>query len=403
VRHIGYEQWAGSELAAGGFDGTTLSGGAVVISAPVGQFAYTDPFPAGAGATTTYDVATWTSPEITPGFDYTELVASWNADAPPGTWIQVAVTGIGDDGIRSKSYILGRWTSASPDKDPAATIHRTSVPAQGDTLATVAIDTLVARADRSLSTWQLTVSLFRESGTTASPAVRMVGAMASQLPGKLRKLPASPSGGAEGINLRVPEYSQEIHIGEFPEYNNGGEAWCSPTSTAMVLAYYGRGPTPADYAWAARYQDPQVDYAAANTYDFNYDGTGNWPFNTAYAARYDLEAFVTRLRSLTEAEQFIEAGIPLVVSLSFKKGELTGAGYGTNGHLMVVRGFTADGNVIANDPASHLIQSNDEVEVVYDRAEFENVWVGHSGGIAYVIHPSSMPLPPAANPAEPNW
>ncbi|MEJ7690358.1 MAG: C39 family peptidase [Nocardioidaceae bacterium] len=94
--------------------------------------------------------------------------------------------------------------------------------------------------------------------------------------------------------------------------------WCSPTGSSSNPAY---GPSPADYA-DIPYDDPQVDYAAANTYDYNYDGTGNWPFNTAYAGRYDLESFVTRLRSLTEAEQFIKAGIPLVVSVSFKKGEL---------------------------------------------------------------------------------
>ena len=110
---------------------------------------------------------------------------------------------------------------------------------------------------------------------------------------------------------------------------------------------------------------------------------------------------MTRLRSLAEAELFIAAGIPLVVSVSFKKGELTGAGYGTNGHLMVVRGFTASGDVICNDPASHLLPDNGQVRVVYDRAEFENVWVPHSGGIVYVIAPRGHGLPKP--PAEANW
>ena len=137
-------------------------------------------------------------------------------------------------------------------------------------------------------------------------------------------------------------------------------------------------------------------------FDYTYDGAGNWPFNTAYAAtRGTLRGFVTRLRSLAEAEQFIAAGIPLVVSVSFKKEKLTGAGYGTNGHLMVIRGFTADGDVIANDPASHLIPNNNAVRVVYAREEFENVWVPHSGGIVYVIAPAGHPLP--APPAQANW
>ncbi len=403
-RHIAYQQWDSSDFAAGSFSGTALTDGALTIATPTGRSDYTDPF--GDGSTTTYDVATWRSPEVTPGFNYTELVASWNASAPAGTWVQVSVSGVGDDGVRSKEYILGRWAEGSTD------IHRTSVPAQGDELAYVAIDTLVARTDRSLKTWQLTVSLYREAGSAATPSVGLVGAMASRLPAATKKPPVSPLGGAQGITLDVPTYSQETHIGDYPQYNGGGEAWCSPTSTAMVMAYWQQstgndsyGPAADELATIepAGHPDPQVDYAAAQTYDWNYDGTGNWPFNTAYSGSYGLESFVTRLRSLTEAEQFIKAGIPLVASVSFKKGELTGAGYGTNGHLLVIVGFTPDGDVVVNDPASHLIQSNDEVRVVYDRAEFESVWVPHSGGIVYVIHPASQPLPASLTPAERNW
>ena len=404
VRHVAYQQWDSADFSAGNFSGTTLTSGALTIGAPSGTFTYTDPF--GDGSTKTYDVATWTSPEVTPGFDYTELVASWNARTPVGTWVQLSVAGIGDDGVRSKEYILGRWA------EDTSTIHRTSVPAQGDDLATVAIDTLIARSGRSLKTWQLTVSLLREPGSTATPSVSMVGAMASRLPEKVKKEPVSALGGAEGITLDVPTYSQETHIGHYPQYNGGGEAWCSPTSTAMVLAYWQQrtgnasyGPSEAELATIepAGHPDPQVDYAATQTYDWNYDGTGNWPFNTAYSGSYGLESFVTRLRSLTEAEQFIKAGIPLVASVSFKKGELTGAGYGTNGHILVIVGFTPDGDVVVNDPASHLIQSNNQVRVVYDRAEFESVWVPRSGGIVYVIHPAGQQLPASLTPREPNW
>ncbi len=229
--------------------------------------------------------------------------------------------------------------------------------------------------------------------------------MASALP-DAKKVPVSTFGGAAS-DLAVPTYSQEIHRGHYPEYNNGGEAWCSPTSTAMVLAYWQQldpsyGPSSSEYDSFVP-PDPWVDYAAASTYDWNYDGTGNWPFNTAYAGRYGLEGFVTRLRSLNEAERFIAAGIPLVVSVSFKESELTGSGYGTNGHLMVIRGFTGTGDVIVNDPASHLDPSNSSVRTIYDRTEFENVWIPRSGGIAYVIHPASVPLPAHVSGADANW
>ncbi|WP_345409720.1 C39 family peptidase [Nonomuraea salmonea] len=97
---------------------------------------------------------------------------------------------------------------------------------------------------------------------------------------------------------------------------------------------------------------PAVDHAAAGTYDASYQGTGNWPFNVAYAGRYGLSGFVTRLRSAAELEPFVRAGIPVITSQSFKAHELPGSCYSTNGHILVVTGFTAEGDVVVNDPAA---------------------------------------------------
>ncbi|MGH3333861.1 MAG: C39 family peptidase, partial [Nocardioidaceae bacterium] len=123
--------------------------------------------------------------------------------------------------------------------------------------------------------------------------------------------------------------------------------------------------------------------------------------NTAYAARFGLTAYVTRMRSMAEAEQFIAAGIPLVVSVTFTEEQLDGAGYGTAGHLLTIIGFDADGNVVSNDPASHQLASNEEVRATYDRRQFEDAWLARTGGIAYVIHPPDVTPPPP--PPEPTW
>jgi len=98
-------------------------------------------------------------------------------------------------------------------------------------------------------------------------------------------------------------------------------------------------------------------------------------------------------------------GIPLVVSVAFKKSELDNAGYGTNGHLMVIRGFTETGDVIVNDPASRLIPSDAAVENVFDRQQFANVWLptSRSGGIAYVIYPAGKALPANTAGTPANW
>ena len=397
VRNVTFRAWRGAQLGVGTQSGTALSGGSLVIASVTGSRSYTD---VKTGATATYDTATWTSPVVDPGHAFTELVASWNATTPDGTWVEVRVRAVADDGTAGW-YVLGRW--ASDDTQDGGAINRTSLNGQATAYATVYTDTLAALNDHTLRTWQLEVTLLRPAGTTTlTPSVRLVGAMASGLPGD-KKVPASALGAASAaaVDLAVPTYSQELHKGHYPEYDNGGEAWCSPTSTAMVVGFWGTGPGPADTAWVSPPLDAVVDHAARNVYDYTYDGCGNWPFNTAYASGFGLEGFVTRLRSLAEAEQFIAAGIPLVASVSFKKGELKGAGYGTNGHLLVIRGFTSTGDVVVNDPASHLIPDDAQVRVVYNREQFENVWVPHSGGIVYVIHPAGAALP--APPAQANW
>ena len=163
------------------------------------------------------------------------------------------------------------------------------------------------------------------------------------------KVPATASAtSAPGLGPRPRDaacrrYSQMIHRGHYPRWGGGGEAWCSPTSTSMVLGWYGALPPAARLPLGAvRPPDPFVDHAARRVYDHAYDGAGNWPFNTAYAAPLAGKAFVTRLRSMREAERFVVARIPLVISIAFDAGELDGAPISSsNGHLLVVVGSRA--------------------------------------------------------------
>ncbi|WP_079320346.1 C39 family peptidase [Microbispora sp. GKU 823] len=375
----------GPGLREGVKAGSTLS-----FAAPVGTISYTD-----ALGTKTWEYARWTGPERPIGFAATELVASWNADVPGGSWLQVEMRGRHPAG-QTKWYVLGRWAYGDED------IRRTSLSGQRDADGTVSVDTFVAAAGKAITSYQLRVTLYRAPGSAVTPVVRALGAMASAVPDRAT-VPVSPGGIAWGVELPVPRRSQNVHEGHYPEWDGGGEAWCSPTSTTMVLGYWGKWPSKQDTAWVDPSDpNPEVDYAARYTYDYAYEGAGNWPFNAAYAGRYGLEGFVTRLRSLTELERLIRAGIPVVTSQSFKAEELPGAGYSTNGHLMVIIGFTADGDVIANDPAS---PDNDAVRHVYPRANFENVWLRStgSGGIVYVIHPKNHPLPPTTPGLPANW
>jgi Peptidase_C39 like family len=402
---ISYHGWStAADFSSGIFDGATpasVGDGAITLGTSAGTFAYDDPFDS-TTQTTTYDYGRWTSPVYFLGFGLTELVSSWTVSTPSGTWIQVEMHGTTGAGTTTKWYVMGRWTSQMPF-EASGDIHRTSVGGQGDADGYIAIDTFFAAKGVALTSYQLRVTLYRKQGTRAAPTVRSAGAIASALPDD-KSVPAGPLGGAEGIALDVPQYSQEVHRGEYPEFDGGGEAWCSPTSTEMVVEYWGDKPSAANLS-GIPYADPSVDYAAMHTFDWHYSGAGNWPFNTGYAGSFGLEGQVVQLRSLTEAEHFISAGIPLVVSVAFKKNELDNAGYSTNGHLMVIRGFTSNGNVIVNDPASRLIASDAAVENVFDRQQFADVWLptSRSGGIAYVIHPARTPLPANTAGLPANW
>lgn len=398
-RHVLYRQFTGPALRSGHHDGTRWTHHGISIARPTGTFDYVDPFVDGAEPVT-YETAAWTSPVVPTRFGYTELISSWEVDTPGRSWVQIEVRGTDETGALSGWYILGRWCAKDPDAGGA--ICRTSVDGQGTDLATVWTDTLHLYGDHTLSDWQLRVTLLRPQGGPEAPVVRTVGAVASALP-SAATVPVSPPGRARGIVLDVPTLSQEVHNGHYPQWDNGGEAWCSATSTAMVIKYWGTGPTADDLAWVDPPIDAEVDYSARNVFDYTYDGAGNWPFNCAYATTYGLRAFVTRLRSFTELEELIKRGIPVIISVSFAKGDLDGAGYGTNGHLMVVVGFTEDGDVVVNDPASHLIADDGQVRFTYRRDQLENAWVPHSGGTVYVIHPSRVPLPPAVEHDEPNW
>jgi len=173
----------------------------------------------------------------------------------------------------------------------------------------------------------------------------------------------------EPIELNVPRLSQYI--------GDPGLGWCSPASLAMLLGAN-------DIAM-------DVAQAAAATYDKAYRGTGNWAFNVAYASRFGLRAFVAFLRDLAHARLFLAEGIPLALSLAWKKGELDNSPIPeSEGHFVVLCGFDAKGDPIVNDPAQPTVRT------IYPREQFQRLWIGH-GGIAYVIAPPDKPTIEIAN------
>ena len=166
------------------------------------------------------------------------------------------------------------------------------------------------------------------------------------------------------------------------------------------MAYWHRLPSRQQYAWVNRTYDHRwVDYAARYTYAWGYDGTGTGRSTPPTPARFGLDAFVTRLRSLREAELFIRAGIPLVASISFGRGELDGAPDQVD-ERPPRRDPRVHGRRYASSSTTPPRRSNAGVRRVYRRGQFENAW-SDNGGVVYVIHPRSKALPAPAHHS--NW
>ncbi len=128
---------------------------------------------------------------------------------------------------------------------------------------------------------------------------------------------------------------------------------------------------------------------AAGVYDAVWGGTGNWPFNTPFPGRLDaLQAYVTRLSDLRAVEDLIARKIPVVLSVSLNRLRQKPQ-KGEDGHLVVVTGFSASGDVWINDPdTTYPYLPERPVNRLHPRSAVDAAWSA-SQRTVYVIQPVS--------------
>ncbi len=304
-----------------------------------------------------------TSPPFEAGLEWDELVLSWNADTPPSTGLKFEVR-VTEPPPATRFYTLGLWAT------DAAQQPRESVRNQKDERGEVQTDTLVLTQPARAAQVRVT---FTGSDATARPALRFIGLSVCDRHAQLE--PLAPNRAAWGRDLPVPERTQVI-------YPEGVSAWCSPTSLSMLLAF-----------WAEKLDrrdlDLEVPAVAAAVNDPQWPGTGNWAFNVAFAGSLPgVRAFVARLSDISELEDWIAAGVPVAASVSYSllRGQPREP---ADGHLVVVRGFTATGDPIVNDPGT-----GHEIRRVFPRANLARAWaVSHN--TVYVVRPLNVPSPAA--------
>lgn len=306
----------------------------------------------------------YTSPEINGRIDWNELIVSWNVLSSPTRRMKIEAQALYPDHV-TKWYVMGLWSD-----DPARHPHE-SVKLQKDDDGDVDTDTLVLT--RPASRLRLRITIGGEGERDSDPPA-FVGLSLLDTRAQHESTDGPKTGRA--VCLDVPQRSQLSY--------EGGKVWCCPTSTSMVLAY-----------WAQKLKKPELDrdvpLVAAGVFDPNWPGTGNWPFNTAYAGSLPgMRAYVTRLAGIGELTQWIRDGIPVVCSVSYRllHGKENAE---TGGHVVVCCGFTAQGDVIVHDPWAEL-DRGETVRITVPRKRMIAAWA-KSHNTVFLIYSTGWKTP----------
>ncbi|PYK96175.1 MAG: hypothetical protein DME19_20570 [Verrucomicrobia bacterium] len=302
------------------------------------------------------------SPVFVPEIKWNELVVSWNAALPEGALLKIEARAIYPE-RSTRFYTMGIWSGAADDH------LRMSVKDQKDDDAEVLTDTLALKTPCDRAQIRLILS---GTANSSQPPAKFLGLSFADTKHELPVLP--PNRAAWGKSIPVPERSQL-------DYPEGEQSWCSPASTSMILAW-----------WAAQLKRPELDRAvpdvANQVLDPNWPGTGNWPFNTAYAGSLPgIRAYISRFSDVSELEDWIAGGIPVAVSVANTVLQGVPPREGPDGHLVVCVGFTKDGDVIVNDPGTRR-----QIRRAFPRENLVRAWA-RSHNTVYLIYPEGAEIP----------
>lgn len=301
------------------------------------------------------------------GIPFDQVVVSWNAVTPPNSYLTAYIR-VRSGGYWSRRFTVCIWNS---DNRP---VKRTTIDPQEDDIAKMGSDTLFLK--KQGDAFQVSAKLSTLDGRTY-PALKLLSVDIVNSKAPKDRLHARKSVWGK-VDLPVPEISQL----SVPR----GSVYCSATSTTMVLNY-----------WAEKLSRPdlavKLQTGVDHIYDYEWGGTGNWAFNTAYAGEFEgMKAYVTRLRGIPDVEKWVAKGVPVTISIDYnvireRKG-------GRMGHLMVLKGFTEDGQCIINDPY-HKPEEGESARRIFSRKAFENSWLTNVGslGTVYLIYPEGWEIP----------
>ncbi len=306
---------------------------------------------------------TYTSEVLgTAPFEY--MVASWGADTPKGTWIDVSARAYVDMKKGWTEWLSwGKWSDS---------VKRGSVSGECD-LAYMDTDTFTisGKDGETASKIQLKVTL-HANADGVSPTVRQLGVtykntlegqyITPVYYGETVELP-------EKVLLDTPAYSQMVR-----EQSIAG-SMCSATTICTLLNDRGEATLPEEIAL--------IDY------DSDYDGFGNWAFSVAAAGSYGYDVYI-QYADLDIVRQELAHGYSVGISVKYSSGSNgqypyleNGAAGSTAGHLITITGYETIDGVDYFYSSDSAAGSDAGCLRRYRADQLDAAW---SAKVAYIIH-----------------
>lgn len=293
---------------------------------------------------------TWQSETVEPAFAFTELLPSWNALVPADAGVRFDVR-VRDASNKAWSpwLYIGYWGRVLRD-------HRV-IDFDGGKVDT---DTLELSRPADAYEMRATLESFHAATPGESPVIQRMSVVTSRQ--ATDPIASTQPAAFTPIDLPVPFRAQGWEVESIRH------SVCSPTSVSMVLAWAGT--------------DRKTEENCMAIWDDDYALFGNWNRAVQLAGSLGHEAYLERYASMDQARATLSSGQPIIASIRFKPGEFpSNIQSSTAGHLIVLRGVDANGDIICNDPASRDKGNG----VVYKANELAVAWLKNTGGVGYII------------------